>query len=351
MRLESAPRQTRFKVQSILKPGLLLLITNLLISSSLLFPFHRLVPVAASTIPAITADFGMRDQSGHPIPAQMFGLAGYGYIGIADQIASYLPPAGLETIRTGSASGVNLSVIFPNSASVTDASQQNWAAFDRLLTTLSKQNLHAILLLSYSPSWLQPQNQNPPANNPCLTNQKPTDPSYVKPTYIVDGTDSGMSLWASLAAAIVAHVDSNFPTVQPMYEIWNEPDTAAYLCVPDSLSTQQQDTLRLSEYKTIYAAAAQQMKQQAQTDGTTIQIGGPTLASVNKEASIWLPSFLSDPTTAPYVDFVTYHQYILGKSTDSWNQTKPSLLGATQNSTSGVAATFEKISAYVRAGS
>lgn len=325
----------------------------MLLLSLSLFPHPYISKHAAAyRINNITVDFGMHQNASYPIPASMFGLSGYGFIGIANQIASYLPPAGLATIRTGSAGGVNLSTIFPSIASATDPSQQNWSAFDTLLTALSTQNLHAILLLSYSPPWLQPQNQNPPLNNPCITNQKPAlDPSYVKPTYMINGVDTGATMWASLAAAIVAHVDNNFPTLQPKYEIWNEPDTATYLCVPDSLSAQQQDALRLSQYKALYTTAAQAMKQQAQIDNTAIQIGGPALAKVKTEASIWLPSFLSDPTTAPYVDFVTYHQYILSASNDSWDQTTPSLLNATQNRQNGVSATFEKISAYVRAGS
>src|SRR5436305_8784979 len=156
----------------------LFIVVSLLTNFPLFFYFYVPAQVTAITTSDITVDFGMRNNTIHPIPTHMFGLAGYGFIGIANQIADYLPPAGLETIRVGSAGGVNLSTIFPNPESATDASQQNWSVFDTLLTTLSTQNLHAILLLSYSPPWLQPQNQNPPLNNPCITNQKPApDPS------------------------------------------------------------------------------------------------------------------------------------------------------------------------------
>jgi hypothetical protein len=85
--------------------------------------------------------------------------------------------------------------------------------------------------------------------------------------------------WGQLAASIVGHLDKTFPNVVQDYEIWTEPNTAG-LCTPVAN--------KLSDYISIYAAAAPLMKNQAKTDAATIRVGGPATAGVA------MPSLLTD---------------------------------------------------------
>ncbi|HET7641548.1 MAG TPA: hypothetical protein VFK47_22750, partial [Ktedonobacteraceae bacterium] len=139
-------------------------------------------------------------------------------------------------------------------------------------------------------------------------------------------------------------MDQKFPSVHPYYEIWNEPDGTTFLCV--AASDPNPDQTRLTEYKAIYAAAAPRMKQQAQQDHMLIRVGGPALAVPRTRASTWLPALLNDPSTAPYIDFISYHYYHAGQQGDTWD----SLLAQTQDSINGVAGVFEHVASIVRSG-
>ena len=147
--------------------------------------------------------------------------------------------------------------------------------------------------------------------------------------------------WAQVAASYVAHMNATFPGIVQDYEIWNEPD-ATGLCAGNHLKS----------YIDIYSAAAPLMKQQAASDGVTIRIGGPVLATYS---SLWLTTLLNDPRTAPYIDFVSYHQYMFGREAlqvqwDSYNG-YASLYQKTQESDNGAQRIYSKVYDAVKAGS
>jgi hypothetical protein len=65
---------------------------------------------------------------------------------------------------------------------------------------------------------------------------------------------------------------------------------------------------------------------------------------------VWIPALLSNPSTAPYVDFVSFHIYLTGQS-DIWNGMDWSRLYATtQSGTAGIAYYYKMIEALVRRG-
>ncbi len=101
----------------------------------------------------------------------------------------------------------------------------------------------------------------------------------------------------------------------------------------------------------LYSAAAPQMKAQAQADGATINVGGPATAGLQ---GTWISAMLSDPTISKNIDFVSYHQYLLGPAQlgaqwDTYNGT-PSVYQSTQDSTQGPAQNLTYASSLVAAG-
>ncbi len=287
----------------------------------------------------ITVDFGGRQNHAHPIPSTFLGIGGLGLTSVINSAAPYLPQASLRLTRFGGF----MPTVFPTLASATNPGLQNWSSVDSSLSIIQQNHLQPIVTLSFSPSWLQPQNQNPPQTNNCQTSPTKVDPSHVKPTFITNGQDSGAQEWGQLAAQVVAHVDKSFPGLHPLYEIWNEPDGTTYWCEKYGDSATITGSERLAEYKTLYAAAAPLMKQQAQQDGSQIQIGGPALAVPTMRASIWIPALVDDPAIAPYLDFISYHQYEEGKG---WTQ----LVARTQDPKIGYLAEFQLIASLVHAG-
>jgi len=290
-----------------------------------LSPTPSLMPFPPTTI---AADYSLRANTSHPIASNLVGLNGLNKISTNSQLLSYLGPSHFNLVRIG----VDMPTTFPTAASV-NPQQQNWAPFDRLMGVVQAQGLQPILTIAYLPSWLQP------GNNPCTRAS-----SHTYPTYMQNGTNIGPAEWGILAAQVVAHMDQNFPSVHPYYEIWNEPDGTTFLCV--AASDPNPDQTRLTEYKAIYAAAAPRMKQQAQQDNMLIRVGGPALAVPRTRAATWLPALLSDASTAPYIDFISYHYYHAGQQGDTWG----SLLTQTQDSTNGVAGVFEYVASIVRSG-
>src|SRR5205823_3408368 len=179
----------------------------------------------------VTADFGSRQNRAYPIPYQFLGMGGIGMGGVLKSGGNYVSQANFRLDKIGDYD--YMSLIFPTAASLTNASQQNWAKFDAEMTNVVSYHFQPIITLAYTPSWLEPQNQKPPQRNACLTNKPPAQPTRIKPMYLVNGQNKGPQVWGQLAALIVAHVDHNFPQLHAMYEIWNEPDQAQFMCVPD----------------------------------------------------------------------------------------------------------------------
>lgn len=277
---------------------------------------------------AIAADFSSHANTSHPIASNLVGLNGLNKVSANSQLLNYLGPSHINLVRIS----VDMPTTFPTAASVSPQ-QQYWVPFDRLMAVIQAQGLQPILIIAYSPSWLQS------GNNACTGAS-----THTYPTYMQNGTDIGPAEWGILAAQVVAHMDQKFPNVHPYYEIWNEPDGTTFLCV--AASDPNPDQTRLTEYKAIYAAAAPRMKQQAQQDHMLIRVGGPALAVPRTRASIWLPALLNDPSTAPYIDFISYHYYHAGQQGDTWD----SLLAQTQDSINGVAGVFEHVASIVRSG-
>jgi hypothetical protein len=300
----------------------------------------------SSSSPAnITVDFGSRQNHAHPIPSQFLGIGGIDMaIAIQNNGGKYVPQAGFHFTKLGDYD--YMSEIFPTSASMTNSSQQNWTHIDNQLTLAIQYNLQPMITLAYTPSWLQPQNQNPKQTNPCLTYSPPVTPANVKPMYLVNGQDIGPQTWGKLAALIVAHVDQKFPQAHALYEIWNQPDGNQFLCMPKGDTNADAD--RVTAYKVIYAAAAPLMRQQANTDGKQIKIGGPALVyALQKHLQMWLPTLLNDPSIYPYVDFISYHRYLYG---NTFNGGSNSLVANAQDPLLGVKAQYEQIAKAVRAG-
>lgn len=303
------------------------------------FPSHAdSTPTNHSFLPAdIAVDFSHRQNHVHAIASDLLGLNGFAKISNNGQVVDYVSSAHINLVRVS----VDMVDTFSTETSV-NPQQQNWTRFDQVMTIIQTRSLQPILLISYSPQWLQP------SANLCGGG----DPSHVMPTYIVNGQNLGPQKWGALAAQVVAHMDHRFPGVHPAYEIWNEPDGTTFMCVAGS--DPNPDLTRLNNYRAIYATAALQMKQQAQQDHMTIHVGGPGLAYPQGHASTWLGALLNDPAIAPYVDFISYHQYLLAArgSRDTWGGIVAAMQenSSLQGSSTGFAAEFEYISSLVRGG-
>lgn len=280
---------------------------------------------------SLAVDYASRANSSFALAANLVGLNGINRIYNNGQLMNYLGPSHINLVRVS----VDMPVTFPTAASASPQ-QQSWSQFDQLMSTIQAQGMQPILTIAYLPTWLEPR------NDPC--NGIGADPSHTFPTFLKNGTDIGSTEWGMLAAQVVAHMDHSFPGIHPDYELWNEPDGTTFLCVASN--NPNQDQTRLTEYESLYAAAAPLMEQQAQQDGMTIRIGGPALAVPRTRASTWLPALLDNPATAPYIDFISYHYYHAGQQGDTWS----TLLTTTQDPVNGVAGIFEQVSAIVRSG-
>jgi hypothetical protein len=257
----------------------------------------------------VAVDFGSRTNQQHPVPAGILGV---------NHVDGLHNPTDMGMITSG---GFTISRTYALVPDVYATQTPDWSKIDPLIANLQTLGMHVVLEVAYTPVWLQP---NP---NPCgagNTTAVPTD----------------INKWAQLAASYVAHMDQKFPGVVTDYEIWNEPD-AGGICG---------NVNRLNAYLAIYAAAAPLMKQQAAADGATIRVGGPTTSGMNPT---WIPALLSNPSTAPYVDFVSYHNYTMGTldvdaTWDSYNGNS-SLYQMTQGP-GGPGALYAKASTLVAAG-
>jgi len=257
----------------------------------------------------IAVDFGSRTNTKYPIPAGILG---------ANHVDGLHNPADISLIANA---GVTVSRTYAQIETVYATPTPNWTKIDPLIANLQAKGMHVLLQVAYTPVWLQP---NP---NPCGSGNTTAVPT-------------NLNTWGQLAASYVAHMDAKFPGVVTDYEIWNEPDGTG-ICG---------NVNRLNAYLSIYAAAAPLMKQQAAADGVSIRVGGPTTTGVNPT---WFPALLSNASTAPYVDFLSYHSYMLGGPTvdatwDTYNG-ETSLYQQTQGP-GGAGPLYAKAASLVAAG-
>jgi hypothetical protein len=92
------------------------------------------------------------------------------------------------------------------------------------------------------------------------------------------------------------------------------------------------------------------MHAQAQKDGQPIRTGGPDISRVKVMGPVWIPALLSNPSTAPYVDFVSFHIYLTGLSDIQNGMTWSQLYATTQSTTGGMAYYYKTLEALVRKG-
>ena len=145
-----------------------------------------------------------------------------------------------------------------------------------------------------------------------------------------------------MAASVVAHMDQKFPGLMQDYEIWNEPELPASLCVADA-------TARRNDYVSMFGYAASAMHAQAKADGQTIRTGGPVISQLS-QAATWFPALLDNASAAPYVDFVSFHLYITGQKNIDDGMQWSDLYSITQSSQNGLAYYYQMIDSLVRAG-
>lgn len=257
----------------------------------------------------LTIDFGSR--SGEQVTV-VPGIFGAQYVErLPDQqTRSMISQAGFGSART-----------YANIPAVYATQTPDWTKIDPTIQALRAAGLHPIIELAFTPTWLagttsacnEPLQYNPPAD---------------------------VNKWGQLAASFVAHFDAAFPGWVRDYEIWNEPDTHQ-LCSSDQMNT----------YMAIYAAAAPQMRTQAQADGVQIRIGGPASSGA---AASWVSALTTNSATAPYVDFVSYHLYLNGppaiQAGMTWDGAggTPSLYSMTMDPNSGEQARFLQVAAALR---
>jgi len=257
---------------------------------------------------SVTVDFGSRSGSQVVIPSNILGT---------EYLESLPTNANRTTVVQG---GFTVARYRLDVSTVYKTQTPTWGALDNDMQKFVATGVHPLIELVNTPSFLQP------SPSPC-----PGDPPTSVPTDV--------NQWGQLVAGILAHLDQKFPGLATQYEIWNEPDTTA-LCSSN----------RLSDYLRIYAAAAPALKAQAKTDGVTILVGGPAAAGPA------FPTLMTDSTTAPYVDFYSYHFYE-GTSTDTknnmtWNGAggTPSLLAKVLDPSHGVQALYLQAYNQVKAG-
>ena len=257
---------------------------------------------------SITADFGSRAKNTSPVPANVFGY-GRGESLVSTDQRNLLTDAGV-TVSRMSAQVAN---VFKS------GSTPNWNMIDPWITTVQASGQHAILQLNQSPTWLQP------ASGSCAGN------AFAAPTDV--------NAWVQIAVQYVQHMDAAFPGIVTDYEIWNEPNSTGMCTTADHQKT----------YLALYAAAAPAMK--AVQVSRPIRVGGPVLSGYSQT---WLDGLLTSPGTAPYVDFVSYHQYFFGPGQlqAQWDGYTGliSLYEATQDVSNGAAATYAKVATRVAAG-
>ncbi|MGC1297689.1 MAG: PKD domain-containing protein [Alloacidobacterium sp.] len=252
----------------------------------------------------VSANFGNLSGSTPVVPSGLFSIGGTGS-NIQDQgPISTLTTAGLYGTRFW----IPLEQIYATSTA-------NFSLLDANLERMQTAGLHPLGVIANTPPSL--------GSTPCAP-------------------PSNVSAWGQMAASVVAHVDQKFPGLMQDYEIWNEPELASSLCITNP-------TTALNTYLSMFAAAASAMHAQAAADGETIRTGGPVI-SVLSLAPTWIPALLNNKSTAPYVDFVSFHLYITGQSNIDAGMTWSQLYTYTQSPTVGLAHYYNSIEPLVRKG-
>jgi hypothetical protein len=283
-------------------------------------------PAAEATV---AADFGNRTSTTHFIPSEILG-------------AEYSNPMSSEAITSIYNGGFRLLRLHSMIQTVYASKSPNWSFLDQFLDVFKSVNvgktpgLKVMLQLTYTPPWLVPTLTGCPAPGSA-------DAFKVPPTDV--------NTWATLVQSIVAHVDQKYPGLVTDYEIWNEPDLGTFCVSPNTGAN------RASEYLALYAAAAPLIRAQAAKDNATVRIGGPTIISEGA-ISFFVTGILDNPSTAPYVDFVSYHKYPSGITDVTggmlWDQPSAtglqSLYSRTQSPASGFGPAYLAFANAVKSG-
>jgi glycosyl hydrolase family 39 (putative alpha-L-iduronidase) len=233
----------------------------------------------------VSADFGNHSSTAFPISPGIFGA----------QYSNVMPSAPMNTLYSGGGRTLRM---YAWMQTVYASQTPNWTKLDQYLGPIKTLNVgknpgfKVILEITYTPPWLVPTVSG------CVP---PGDPN----AYRIPPND--VTKWAQLARSIVAYVDQNYPGLVTDYEIWNEPELGSFCVNPNDSTT------RYNKYVSIYAAAAPQIRAQLNQDGQTARIGGPTIVNTGS-ISQWIGGLINDSSTAPYVDFVSYHKYPSGQS-------------------------------------
>jgi hypothetical protein len=279
----------------------------------------------------VTADFGNHLSLTHPVPPGLLGT----------QYSNPMPAAPIVSIYNGGFRTIRMHGFLQ---SVYASKTPNWTKLDPNLDAIKNANVgktpgfKIILELTYTPPWLSVSVPG------CAAPGSAT-------AYKVPPND--VATWAKLAQSMVAHVDQKYPGLVTDFEIWNEPELGTFCVSPNDSAH------RFSKYLAIYAAAAPLIRAQATADHAVVRIGGPTIVSAGA-ISQWIGGLVNNPSTAPYVDFVSYHKYPSGQSDVTggmqWNQTAPSGVGSLYSRVqspsifSGFAAEFLSVANTVKIG-
>jgi hypothetical protein len=222
---------------------------------------------SATVFSFVWVDFGSRAANQNPVPAGLFG---------SQYLESLHNAADLALVQ---AAGITQGRTYAQIPSVFQTSTPNWNPINLTINRIIANGKTQVMLEMYQmPSWLQ-------ASTTCGVYSSPSD----------------LNAWAAIGAQYVHHMDTTYPGVVTDYEIWNEPNISA-LCVPAGVD-------QMTEYLNMYKAMATAMKAQAKTDGTTIRVGGPVTAGLQQA---WVTAMLSDPIVAANIDFMSYHNYLVG---------------------------------------
>ena len=284
----------------------------------------QVAAVAQITRPKrISIEFGGSGSRLYQIPAGMMG-AQLGWI----PNGFYKNRAALHLLRQAGLSSIRVDALLHK---IYATPTPDWSQIDPVIESLHAAEMQPLIVMGYTPSWLQP------SPNPC--------PATGAVAY--HALPNNIDRWAQLAGEFVAHMNRLFPDFIHEYEIWNEPDTPAGLCVAPNT-----DDKRRGVYREMYAAASRAMRAQALGARVQIRIGGPALGKF-QSAGVWIPALLTNSITAAKVDFVSYHQYF-GTASDlaagfPWDgRGLQSLLSRTRDTERGAAAALGKVSASAK---
>src|SRR6478672_3134225 len=141
----------------------------------------------------LSIDFGGRSNSTVPIaPGMIAGQLGY----LANSV-------GLSLLHQANYQEFRIDAVLQN---IYGPPTPDWTKLDPNVTLLQSNGFRPLIVIDYTPSWLQGTNYCPSG------------------TSSVHNVPNDVNKWGQLAAAVVAHMDQAFPGLVLDYEIWNEPD-------------------------------------------------------------------------------------------------------------------------------